>query len=87
MLAAAQAGVDSIEHVYGISDALLNLMAKKGIAMIPTDFPAWYYLGKSNDKQILASEQERYEMFKYVEKMAAERIKISRCGRENCVWK
>lgn len=83
---AAQAGVDSIEHVYGISDALLNLMAKKGIAMIPTDFPAWYYLGKSNDKQILASEQERYEMFKYVEKMAAERIKKSRAAGVKIVF-
>jgi imidazolonepropionase-like amidohydrolase len=71
---AAQAGVDSIEHGYGISDELLKLMAKKNIAMVPTDFPAWYYLGKSSEKEIGESDQQRLNMFKYVEKLAAERI-------------
>lgn len=71
---AAQAGVDSIEHGYGISDELLKLMAKKNIAMVPTNFPAWYYLGKSSEKEISESDQKRLTMFKYVEKFATERI-------------
>lgn len=71
---AASAGVDSIEHVYGISNALLNTMAKKGIAMVATDFPAWYYLGKSNEKEVRADEQPRLDMFKFAERMAFERI-------------
>jgi len=49
--------------------------------MVPTDFPAWYYLGKSNEKEIGESEQPRLNMFKYVEKLAAERIaKIKAAG-------
>lgn len=71
---AAQAGVDSIEHAYGISDELLKLMAKKNITMVPTDFPAWYYLGKSNEKEVGEADQGRFKMFQFVEKLANERI-------------
>lgn len=72
---AAQAGVDSIEHVYGISDDLLKLMAKKNITMVATDFPAWYYLGKANEKEIGEADQARFKMFQFVEKQANERIR------------
>ena len=34
---AVTAGVDAIEHAYQVSDTTLNLMAQKGVAMIPTD--------------------------------------------------
>jgi imidazolonepropionase-like amidohydrolase len=34
---AAQAGVDSIEHAYVVSDDVLKLMAEKGIFLVPTD--------------------------------------------------
>lgn len=36
---AVTAGVDGIEHGYQISDSTLNLMSKKNVALIPTDFP------------------------------------------------
>ena len=79
-LLAAHAGVDSIEHAYGISDELLKLMAKKNIAMVATDFPAWYYLGKANEKEVSESEQTRLNMFKYGEKDAAERIRKAKAA-------
>jgi imidazolonepropionase-like amidohydrolase len=36
---AAQAGVDSIEHAYSISDDTLRRMAEKKIYLVPTDYP------------------------------------------------
>lgn len=41
---AAEAGVDSIEHAYTIPDDALKMMAAKKIFLVPTDFPAEYYL-------------------------------------------
>lgn len=41
---AAEAGVDSIEHAYTIPDDVLKLMAEKKIFLVPTDFPAEFYL-------------------------------------------
>ncbi|HEV2801474.1 MAG TPA: amidohydrolase family protein [Pyrinomonadaceae bacterium] len=41
---AAEAGVDSIEHAYTIPDDALKLMAAKKIFLVPTDFPAEFYL-------------------------------------------
>jgi imidazolonepropionase-like amidohydrolase len=38
-LIAAEAGVDSIEHAYTISEKVLNLMAEKKIFLVPTDTP------------------------------------------------
>jgi imidazolonepropionase-like amidohydrolase len=40
---AVAAGVDSIEHGYKVNDATLALMAKKGIALVPTDYPLGFY--------------------------------------------
>ena len=40
---AAEAGVDSIEHGYEISDSTLKRMAEKKIFLVPTDYPADLY--------------------------------------------
>jgi imidazolonepropionase-like amidohydrolase len=37
---AAEAGVDSIEHAYVVPDDALQMMARKGIYLVPTDWPA-----------------------------------------------
>jgi imidazolonepropionase-like amidohydrolase len=42
--AAAEAGVDSIEHAYTIPDDALRMMAAKKIFLVPTDFPSEFYL-------------------------------------------
>ncbi|HEY0407960.1 MAG TPA: amidohydrolase family protein [Pyrinomonadaceae bacterium] len=41
---AAEAGVDSIEHAYTVPDDVLKMMAEKKIFLVPTDFPAEFYL-------------------------------------------
>jgi imidazolonepropionase-like amidohydrolase len=43
-LIAAEAGVDSIEHAYVISDDVLKMMAEKHIFMVPTDGTEQEYL-------------------------------------------
>ena len=39
----AEAGVDSIEHAYTIPDDVLQMMARKKIYLVPTDYPAEFY--------------------------------------------
>jgi imidazolonepropionase-like amidohydrolase len=39
--AAVEAGVDSIEHGYTVSDETLKLMAEKGTVLVPTDVDTW----------------------------------------------
>ena len=41
---AADAGVDSIEHGYLITDDALKTMAQKKIYLVPTDYPAEFYI-------------------------------------------
>ncbi|HEX8708261.1 MAG TPA: amidohydrolase family protein [Pyrinomonadaceae bacterium] len=41
---AAEAGVDSIEHAYTVSDEVLRMMAEKKIYLVPTDGPVDAYL-------------------------------------------
>jgi imidazolonepropionase-like amidohydrolase len=41
---AAEAGVDSIEHAYTVPEDVLKMMAEKKIFLVPTDFPAEFYL-------------------------------------------
>jgi imidazolonepropionase-like amidohydrolase len=41
---AAEAGVDSIEHAYVVSDAVLKMMAEKHIFLVPTDGTEQEYL-------------------------------------------
>jgi len=43
-LIAAEAGVSSIEHAYTVPDTVLKLMAKKGIFLVATDYPAAFYV-------------------------------------------
>jgi imidazolonepropionase-like amidohydrolase len=45
---AAEAGVDSIEHGYVIPDDVLKAMAAKNIALVPTDYPAEFYVAMYN---------------------------------------
>lgn len=41
---AAEAGADSIEHGYVIPDDVLKMMAQKKIYLVPTDYPAEFYV-------------------------------------------
>ena len=41
---AAEAGVSSIEHAYTVPDAVLRMMAEKGIYLVATDYPASFYV-------------------------------------------
>lgn len=41
---AAEAGVDSIEHAYTVSDDVLKIMAEKKIFLVPTDGPEETYI-------------------------------------------
>ncbi|HEX3525818.1 MAG TPA: amidohydrolase family protein [Thermoanaerobaculia bacterium] len=43
---AAEAGVDSVEHAYTVTDDVLKLMARKKIFLVPTDHPLDHYLPK-----------------------------------------
>ncbi|HVG30227.1 MAG TPA: amidohydrolase family protein [Pyrinomonadaceae bacterium] len=54
---AAEAGADSIEHAYTVPDDVLKMMAEKKIYLVPTDFPAEFYLGgmDKNDPQYAQS--------------------------------
>jgi imidazolonepropionase-like amidohydrolase len=45
VLVAAEAGVNSVEHGYSVNDDALKIMADKGIYLVPTDYPAEFYLG------------------------------------------
>ncbi len=50
--AAAQAGVDSIEHAYSAPEDVLRVMAEKKIFLVPTDFPP--DIGVGSAEQIAA---------------------------------
>jgi len=58
---AAKAGVNSIEHAYQVTDSTLALMAKNGVALVPTDLDTvsvgWYL------KQTGNYTEERYKAF------------------------
>lgn len=41
---AADAGVNSIEHGYSLSDDVIKTMKDKGIFLVPTDYPAQFYV-------------------------------------------
>ena len=57
---AVEAGVDSIEHAYIVSDDLLKMMAEKKIFLVPTDGPLEAYGGVSRPGQS-KEERERTE--------------------------
>jgi imidazolonepropionase-like amidohydrolase len=60
---AADAGVDSIEHAYKISDGTLKLMAAKKIFLVPTDYPADFYATLFQRPNASAAEAKRTEKF------------------------
>ena len=41
---AAEAGVNSIEHGYTLPDDVIKIMHEKGIFLVPTDYPAQFYV-------------------------------------------
>ncbi len=53
---AVDAGVDSVEHGYGISDETLALMAERNIVYVPTDFPDELYQGLIHDSHAIPEE-------------------------------
>ncbi len=62
---AVEAGVDSIEHAYQVSDETLKLMKEKGTALVPTDsdFESFkYFVENSGGTQKLTDEQIKQEL-------------------------
>jgi imidazolonepropionase-like amidohydrolase len=57
---AAEAGVTSIEHAYTIPDDVLRTMAQKGIYLVPTDYPADFYVSALGPST-LTPEQQRQQ--------------------------
>jgi imidazolonepropionase-like amidohydrolase len=60
---AAEAGVDSIEHAYTVPDDVLQMMAAKKIFLVPTDFPAEFYLPPNVSPQERAQQLEGIKGF------------------------
>ena len=60
---AAEASVDSIEHAYTIPDDVLKMMATKKIFLVPTDFPADYYLPPNLTPEQMKQAQEGIKRF------------------------
>lgn len=58
---AADAGVDSIEHGYVIPDDVLKTMAAKHIYLVPTDYPAEFYLQLGSSASATPEVQKRRE--------------------------
>ena len=57
---AAEAGVTSIEHAYTVPDEVLRMMAQKGIYLVPTDYPAEFYVDAFASS--LTPEQKRQQL-------------------------
>jgi imidazolonepropionase-like amidohydrolase len=57
---AAEAGVSSIEHAYTIPDDVLRMMAQKGIYLVPTDYPAEFYVDAFSTS--MTPEQRRQQL-------------------------
>jgi imidazolonepropionase-like amidohydrolase len=62
---AAEAGVNSIEHAYIVPDAVLRIMAQKGIYLVATVYPATFYvdglggpMSEAKRARVLADMQE-----------------------------
>jgi imidazolonepropionase-like amidohydrolase len=56
---AAEAGVDSVEHCYGGSDAALKLMAEKKVFLVPTDGTLDDYLAIFGQRNVSEEEKKR----------------------------
>jgi imidazolonepropionase-like amidohydrolase len=59
---AAEAGVDSIEHAYTVSDDVLKLMAQKHIFLVPTDGTLKTFVDMTvGNRQASAEERKKFE--------------------------
>jgi imidazolonepropionase-like amidohydrolase len=70
---AAEAGVDSIEHAYTVPDDVLKMMAEKKIYLVPTDYPAEFYVSgidKNDPQYAQALEQTRGFVRKNADRLA-----------------
>ena len=56
---AAEAGVTSIEHAYSIPDEVLRMMAQKGIYLVPTDYPADFYVSALGPTTLTPAQQRQ----------------------------
>jgi imidazolonepropionase-like amidohydrolase len=61
ILTAVEAGVNSIEHGYRISDSGLRIMAHKGIYLVATDYPADFYSSIGGTDMTPAERQRQIE--------------------------
>jgi len=78
---AAEAGVTSIEHAYTVPDEVLRMMAQKGIYLVPTDYPAEFYVEAFASS--LTAEQKRQQLegaTKFVQASAARLMRAVRAG-------
>ncbi len=64
---AVEAGVDSVEHAYDVSDEVLKLMAQKHIVLVPTDGPLESY-NMSDKGTSEQREQRKKTLMSQVEK-------------------
>jgi imidazolonepropionase-like amidohydrolase len=74
---AAEAGVDSIEHAYVISDNALKMMAEKKIFLVPTDVP-WDYYMESFNSQGMSPEQVKQQETQVCTKTRSRQDRIQR---------
>lgn len=79
---AAEAGVNSIEHGYQIPDDALKMMHEKNIYLVPTDYPAEFYVDALGDPGLSAQERaERLKGAQGLVKNSSERlIRANRMG-------
>lgn len=82
---AVAAGVDSIEHGYALSDATLATMAKKRIALVPTDYPTSFYEGFVTAAPSAQQAQVR-ERFKAFRASSRERLKRAAAAKVPIVF-
>ena len=66
---ALDAGVDSIEHAYNVSDELLRRMAEKKVYLVPTDFPVDDFAAVMHRPDMTADEEKAVR--ERLEKMTA----------------
>jgi imidazolonepropionase-like amidohydrolase len=73
--------VTSIEHAYTVPDEVLRMMAQKGIYLVPTDYPAEFYVDAFASS--LTPEQKRQQLegaTKFAQASAARLMRAVRAG-------
>lgn len=71
---AATAGVNSIEHGYTIPDDVLAMMAEKKIFLVPTDYPAAFYVDGLGGTMAPAERERRMAGARRFEAASRERV-------------